>query len=947
MKRIYTLFIILTLLSAQQIFSQENIALNKPYFASGEAVPNWNNLKKYANDGNMNTRWQGTESAGTSIGGGQFSTPSWWYTDLQSDFLIEGVKVYWEAAYAKGYTIDVSNNASNWVTVFTQNYGKGQEELVTFTPVSARYVRISIQRGNMQWYPSIWEFEVYKEGDVPRSTNYLIDFDNGLPTELSFLSPNPQVYTNTIATISGTDKALHIASNGQSGLPFVWDSIYTDLHSINGLQLSPDNKFIYLRYKADKEFFLKVSVKAKNNQIFEFEADTIPASPDKSVYWYHLNLPAEQLDNIKAFNLNIGTQNPANIYIDLIQAGSLTPAFKFGFTQPAKGAQFEVGDKVNLLTNANNGKIKYYLNGGEIADITTYPYKTSILNIPKGYHKIKAELYNQSNALVDSANAYVYVKHDGGSDKLDYYTANLYQSLKAMAKTGHTMFGMANPTTIGYNAGPQNADYNTSDSKDITGSHPGFHESDFMWYDNEEFKRDDIIAMKDAFYRGAVIGYCWHLAGPRSGKFYAKVNGSPSADYNLVSEILASTDRNTNAMLDWYLSELDNMVIPVFKDLAVPVVFRPFHEMTGDWFWWGKQVGNVNYIRIYQLTVKYLRDAGLKNVLYAWSPDGDANFQFYPGDAYVDILGYDVYEPGIVSWASHTRVKTALTTLINYANEKDKVAAWTETGCRANNGTARYPNTYYDFWTKYVWDFTHNDPILRQLAWIESWYNANWSNSSSGSGYIPHQGMNMPNSDKAVADFLKMYNYPTSIFENDMFDMYGMSSSTDAFIYPQQLILVIGETYDLVGGSMSGWFTNEDKLWTELDPTIATVDNAGLVTAIKVGTTRIEVTVDGKSSSMQVEVVEEGSTAVSEESAGMLKIFPNPASQNGFTLYADNNSQPYQLTIFTASGQQVYSEASDKIALFVNTSGFEKGLYLVKMQNETQTITSKLMVTDK
>lgn len=59
-------------------------------------------------------------------------------------------------------------------------------------------------------------------------------------------------------------------------------------------------------------------------------------------------------------------------------------------------------------------------------------------------------------------------------------TERLYQLLKQLVENKQTMFGMANPTTIGYAAGPLNGDYNHSDCKDITGDHPAFHESDLM-----------------------------------------------------------------------------------------------------------------------------------------------------------------------------------------------------------------------------------------------------------------------------------------------------------------------------------------------------------------------------------------------------------------------------------------------------------------------------------
>lgn len=169
-------------------------------------------------------------------------------------------------------------------------------------------------------------------------------------------------------------------------------------------------------------------------------------------------------------------------------------------------------------------------------------------------------------------------------------TEKLYNQLKQLVADKQIMFGMANPTTIGFTAGPHNPNYNTSDCKDITGDHPAFHESDFMWYEeNPTFMEWDIRAMKEAYKRGAVLGYCWHLRGPDSNNFYAVNNGEKSADYDLVQQIVFNPDRQQNPTLDWYLSRIDDLSIPVFKELNCPIVFRPFHEMTGEWFWWGNR----------------------------------------------------------------------------------------------------------------------------------------------------------------------------------------------------------------------------------------------------------------------------------------------------------------------------------------------------------------------
>ena len=352
-------------------------------------------------------------------------------------------------------------------------------------------------------------------------------------------------------------------------------------------------------------------------------------------------------------------------------------------------------------------------------------------------------------------------------------TEKLDRLLKRLVEEKRIMFGMANPTTIGFAAGPQNSDYNSSDCKDITGDHPAFHESDLMWYEeNPRFREWDMNAMKEAYKRGAVLGYCWHLRGPESGQFYAAKNGMQGADRTLAEEIVANPDRGSNQKLDWYLTRIDSIAIPVFRELNCPLVFRPFHEMTGEWFWWGRQIGSDCYRKLFRLTVEYLRSKGVDNLLYCWAPDKFVDFDFYPGDEYVDVLGLDIYEPGLSPIYPKEKLIENLTLICDYAAAHDKVAAWTEVGCRpTETGISRYPEQYPDFWTTYVWDVVTENPQAGRLAWIASWYNADWKRDGSSTSFIPYKGMKRKKARKAIKDFRKMYAYPNSVFERDMKEM--------------------------------------------------------------------------------------------------------------------------------------------------------------------------------
>jgi len=130
-----------------------NLALNKTATASTSLGGNTANA---AFDGNAGTRWES-----------EFSDPQWIYVDLGSNYTVGGVKLNWETASAKGYKIQISTNATNWTDVYTQTNGAGNIEDITFSPVTARYVRMYGTLRNTAYGYSLWEFEVYGQSAPP------------------------------------------------------------------------------------------------------------------------------------------------------------------------------------------------------------------------------------------------------------------------------------------------------------------------------------------------------------------------------------------------------------------------------------------------------------------------------------------------------------------------------------------------------------------------------------------------------------------------------------------------------------------------------------------------------------------------------------------------------------------------------------------------------------
>ncbi len=101
-------------------------------------------------DGNPQTRWSSS-----------YQDDSWIQVDLGQAQRIAQVRLTWEAAYGRAFQIKVSEDGTNWETVFTETEGDGGEDRIRFTPVTARYVRLQGQERATQWGYSLYEFEVF------------------------------------------------------------------------------------------------------------------------------------------------------------------------------------------------------------------------------------------------------------------------------------------------------------------------------------------------------------------------------------------------------------------------------------------------------------------------------------------------------------------------------------------------------------------------------------------------------------------------------------------------------------------------------------------------------------------------------------------------------------------------------------------------------------------
>lgn len=183
--------------------------------------------------------------------------------------------------------------------------------------------------------------------------------------------------------------------------------------------------------------------------------------------------------------------------------------------------------------------------------------------------------------------------------------------------------------------------------------------------------------------------FCFHWFSPLFGRDKAFYTENTTFDATKILE------EGTPERAAFY-SDLDVIaeLLSKFEKEDIPILWRPFHEAEGKWFWWGARGGMVA-AELYRMMFRYfVTEKHLNNILWVWStPSREA----YPGDEYVDIVGWDIYLPEkqATDYAEQYRILRENTT-------QSKVAALTEVGINPDIAMlekSRVPWAYYMTWS--------------------------------------------------------------------------------------------------------------------------------------------------------------------------------------------------------------------------------------------------------
>jgi mannan endo-1,4-beta-mannosidase len=560
----------------------------------------------------------------------------------------------------------------------------------------------------------------------------------------NIVHPNWQVEGTTFS-LSAQDMALRVDYN-RTASSWEWDQFHVNVET-------PYDLFQYqivLSLKSSVSFQLAVKPVYTDGTSDWLTKEVVT---NEAYQTFTLNVSSSNLKVIQTifFYFDGGSTQIKSgvVYIDYVSIQTTSTAV---LTQTISNAEL-------LSQNASEGSLEGNYSPGSLVPLNEA--KQQAQNVVNNQQSTQQQIDQALEVLFEAIRVF-----EAGrirSDKLNdlslacsnatFETMNMYYNLRQIARY-NTLFGMQDAT--GYGVGWTGNNFR-SDVEDVCGSLPAV----CSWSIKDVASGsgfDDLRQRIQYIYNsGGINTFEWHMDNPYGGDFYWDNN--PYPDSNVVRSILPNGVNHVA-----WRNQLDNIALFMntlkgAKGESIPVIFRPWHEHTGNWFWWGEAHCSIDeYKLLWQFTVNYLVNVKkVRNIIFAYSPDRfftkTKYLQRYPGNNYIDIFGFDDY--GDVQ--STTGIETLLQQLrhlVEMAETRNKIPALTETGLERI--------TNINWFTQFMLNPIKNDPIAKRIA-----YQAVWRNASVSHHYAPYPG------HPSVPDFLIYYNDPFTVFIDDLPEIYG------------------------------------------------------------------------------------------------------------------------------------------------------------------------------
>ncbi len=233
------------------------------------------------------------------------------------------------------------------------------------------------------------------------------------------------------------------------------------------------------------------------------------------------------------------------------------------------------------------------------------------------------------------------------------------------------------------------------------GTYPALLGMDVISYSPARVLKGDnsnvVESAIEAWEKGGIVTLCWHWCpaarydrGDPWGTFYTE-----NTSFSLKKALNGQDPAGYQMLLD----DIDAIAVQLLRlqEAGVPILWRPLHEASGGWFWWGAS-GPEAYKELYLLMYDRLTNVhGVNNLIWVWNGQ---HADWYPGDAYVDVIGEDIYPGEKVYTSQAARFLRAL----SYTPTR-KLIALTENGCIPDTDQLVRDGVMWAWWCTWEGEF--------------------------------------------------------------------------------------------------------------------------------------------------------------------------------------------------------------------------------------------------
>lgn len=294
-----------------------------------------------------------------------------------------------------------------------------------------------------------------------------------------------------------------------------------------------------------------------------------------------------------------------------------------------------------------------------------------------------------------------------------------------------------------------------SDTKDVTGDYPAVAGFELGHLEHGRERSLDSVSfeqikekVREHYKRGGVITISWHPDNPLTMHEPPKGRQHGTAWDVSSKEVVASIlpgGKYHDQFNEW-LGRLASFFLDLKdeKGKYIPVIFRPYHEHSGSFFWWGTNIcTDEQYSALWRYTVDFLREKNkIHHILYAYNTDRVTSLEQYmkgyPGDDIIDMLSIDMYDRGP---QFNQELDNALAFVTTEAEKRKKLTALSETGARRGMD---------DWWSTVLLPIITRYPTGYVLTWRHAMLPARMRTGRSLQPF--------------PADFMNFYNSPQTLF---------------------------------------------------------------------------------------------------------------------------------------------------------------------------------------